>query len=76
MLLAGMILRTINVTSCFCSPIVANYIFSTEGGRWSPEDPTETAGGRLTILGMLGALLQELPDNILYRGNETSLTAS
>lgn len=33
MLLAGMALGTIDVTSRFCSLFVANYISSTEGAR-------------------------------------------
>lgn len=71
-MLAGRILRTIYVTSCFCSSSVSDYVFSTEGGRWSREAVTNTGEGDLTISGMLSAALQEMPDNILYWGNETS----
>lgn len=40
------------------------------------ENQTNTAGGDLTLSGMLSDDLQNMPDNILYRGTETSVTVS
>lgn len=78
MLLAGITLRTIDVTSCFRFSFVVNHIFSTGARRWPLENPndTERAEGGLTILGMLSVALQETADTLRYRGNETRLTDS